>query len=115
MGPDGDACDVGVDEKETEDVPQRFRQDDEANNDEVEATIRKTADGEDEEYSSDSAVVTTGMDVWIYQERWEMTQLSCEAHTQLVRSSCAALSRLIWAQIRLAISQSAETDRDSVK
>ena len=63
--PDGDACDVGVDQEEAEDVPQSSRQDDDANNDDVEATIRKTADGEDEEYSSDSAVVTTGMDVWI--------------------------------------------------
>ena len=83
-----------MDEEEAEDVPQSSRQDDEANNDEVEATIRKTADGEDEDYSSDSAVVTTGMDVWINQERWEMTQLSCEGHAQPMRSSCAAHSTL---------------------
>ncbi len=52
-----------MDEEKAEDVPQSSRQDHKANNDEVEATIRKTADGEDEEYSNDSAVVTTGMDV----------------------------------------------------
>ena len=99
MGPDGDACDVGVEEDEAEDVPQSSRQDDEANNDEVEATIRKTADGEDEEYSSDSAAVTTGMDVWIGG--------TVGFHAQLLR---AALSRHTWAQLRLAICQSAETD-----
>ncbi len=76
-----------MDEEEAEDVPQSSRQDDEANNDDVEATIRKTADGEDEEYSSDSAVVMTGIDVWIYEGRWEMTQLSCAAQAQLRRST----------------------------
>ena len=36
------------------------------------------------------------------------------AQAQLRRSSGAALSRHTWAQLRLAISQSAETDRASV-
>ena len=76
-----------MDQEEAEDVPQSSRQDDDANNDDVEATIRKTADGEDEEYSSDSAVVTTGIDVWIFEGRWEMTELSCAAHAQLRRST----------------------------
>jgi hypothetical protein len=51
-------------------------------------------------------VVTTGMDVWIYGGLWEVTAL--------MRSSCTALSRHTWAQLRLAIRQSAEIDRGSV-